>query len=79
MDDCFLVFREKGHIDEFPNLNSRHRHISFTVEHELEDSFPFLDGFCTDVFRKNTYTGLGFNVNYFVPLNFKLNSIPTLS
>ena len=87
VDDCFLVFQEKGHVDKFLNyLNSRHNHISFTVEHEVDNSLPFLDvrvtrsrdGFSTDVFRKDTYTGLGLNFNSFVPSSFKFNSIQTL-
>ena len=32
----------------------------------------------TDVYRKNTYTGLGLNFHSFVPMLFKINSIKTL-
>ena len=87
VDDCFLAFKCKDHVNKFLEyLNSKHRNISFTSELEINNKLPFLDilvtknsGFLsTDVFRKDTYTGLGLNFDSFVPNLFKINSIKTL-
>ena len=87
VDDCFLAFRSKEQADKFLQyLNSKHKNISFTVEHELNQQLPFLDilitreegHLVTDVYRKKTYTGLGLNFHSFVPSLFKINSIKTL-
>ena len=87
MDDTFLLFKEKEHIDEFLNyLNGKHENIKFTKEIETENNLNFLDisikkdhnKFTTSVYRKPTYTGLTMNFNSFSPLNYKLNLIKTL-
>ena len=87
VDDCFLVFNSKVQADKFLEyLNNKHKNISFTAEFEENNNLPFLDilitkekdFLSTDVFRKNTYTGLGLNFHSFVPMLFKTNSIKTL-
>ena len=87
VDDCFLIFKCKTHADLFLNyLNSKHKNITFTVEHEVNNQLPFLDilisknsgKLTTEVFRKDTYTGLGLNYSSFVPSLYKINSIKTL-
>ena len=87
VDDCFLLFKEPNHVDEFLQyVNLKHPNIKFTVERENNDKLPFLDilvhkkhsGFTTSVYRKNTFTNLGQNFMSFVPRIFKLNSISTL-
>ena len=44
VDDIFLLFRSKEHIEKFPlHLNCQHRNIKFTSEIEENNSFSFLD------------------------------------
>ena len=44
VDDTFLLFRSKHHIEKFRNyLNRQHRNIKFTSETENENSVSFLD------------------------------------
>ena len=61
VDDTFLLFRSKHHIEKFQNyLNRQHKNIKFTTETENENSFSFLDikitrdnnKFMTSVYRK---------------------------
>ena len=87
VDDCFLVFKSKVHASKFLEyLNSKHKNISFTSELEHDNKLPFLDilidksnnKLSTDVYRKDTYTGLGLNYLSFIPELFKINSIKTL-
>ena len=87
VDDCFLIFKCKEHSIKFLEyLNKKHKNISFTSELELNNTLPFLDvlitkennSLTTNVFRKDTYTGLGLNFQSFVPNLFKINSIKTL-
>ena len=87
VDDCFLAFRSKEQADNFLQyLNNKHRNISFTVEYEQNQQLAFLDmlitrsegSLVTDVYRKQTFTGLGLNFHSFVPMLFKINSIKTL-
>ena len=87
MDDCFLAFKSMEQAYKFLEyLNNKHSNISFTSEFEDNNNLPFLDilvtkndGFLTtNVFRKETYTGLGLNYDSYVPNLFKINSIKTL-
>ena len=87
VDDCLLVFKSKEHVSRFLDyLNNKHKNISFTSECEQSNQLPFLDIMIdktggiltTDVYRKDTYTGLGLNYFSFVPELFKINSIKTL-
>ena len=87
VDDCFLVFKSKEQADKFLDyLNSKHKNISFTSEYEHNNQLPFLDILIdrtdgiltTDVYRKDTYTGLGLNYFSYVPELFKINSMKTL-
>ena len=44
VDDIFLLFRSKEHIEKFPlHLNCQHCNIKFTSEIEENNSFSFLD------------------------------------
>ena len=91
VDDTFLVFRERGHIDQFCNyLNQQHPNIRFTNEFENNGKLSFLDTnvsrvqrgndttFGFSVFRKLTFTGLGMNFHSYTFQNFKINNIKTL-
>ena len=87
IDDSFLLFREKHHIDLFLNyLNNCHNCIKFTKEVEKENCLNFLDikitknnnKFSTSIYRKPTFTGLTMNFQSFAPLKYKINLIKTL-
>ena len=44
VDDCFLLFRQKSHINLFHQyINQQHNRIQFTCEIENSNSLPFLD------------------------------------
>ena len=91
MDDIFLAFKEKEHVEKFFNyLNSKHQNINFTKELEYGNKLNFLDvtvkkgedehatTFILSIFRKRTFTGLGLNYHSYTFNNFKLNNIWTL-
>jgi len=87
MDDTFILFREQAHAPLFLNyLNKQHQNINFTMECENNNSLPFLDvlitrvdnKFCTSVYRKPTFSGLGISFFSFCSSRFKINSIKTL-
>ena len=63
VDDTFLLFRSKHHIEKFRDyLNRQHKSIKFTSETENENCISFLDikitkdknKFMTSVYRKPT-------------------------
>ena len=91
VDDTFLVFKKREHIDEFCSyLNGKHPNINFTKEYENENKLSFLDmnvnkierggimAFSLNIFRKGTFTGLGLNYHSYTFRNFKINNIKTL-
>ena len=87
VDDCFLVFKcQEDSIKFLEYLNNKHKNIKFTSEQELNNTLPFLDvlitknnnSLTTEVYRKDTFTGLGLNFQSFIPNLFKINSIKTL-
>ena len=44
VDNTFLLFSSELHVIKFLNyMNSKHREIKFTVEHEENNSLSFLD------------------------------------
>ena len=43
VDDIFVLFRSPDDLENFKNLNSKHRNIRFTCEKEQNNSMPFLD------------------------------------
>ena len=71
VDDTFLLFRSKHHIEKFRNyLNRQHKNIKFTSETENENCISFLDikitrennKFMTSVYRKPTFSGVFTNL-----------------
>ena len=74
VDDTFLCFYWKRHIEKFRNyLNRQHKNIRFTSETESENSMSFLDikisrdnnKFKTSVYRKPTFSGVFTNFGSF--------------
>ena len=87
VDDTFLLFRSKHHIEKFRNyLNRQHKNIKFTSETENENSISFLDikitrdnnKFMTSVYRKPTFSGVFTNFESFIPKSYKYNLLFTL-
>ena len=87
VDDTFLIFSDPSHIPLFLTyLNSQHPNINFTYEMEKDCTLNFLDvtinrknnSFCTSVYRKSTFTGLGLRFDSFAPKSYKYNLISCL-
>ena len=87
MDDIFVLFESPSHLPLFVEyLNSKHTNIHFTFEQEVDGKFSFLDisisrennKFVTDVFRKETFSGVYTNFSSFLPDNYKLGLVRTL-
>ena len=87
VDDTFLLFRSKHHIEKFRNyFNRKHKNIKFTSETEDENSILFLDikitrnnnKFITLVYRKPTFSGVFTNFGSFIPNSYKYNLLFTL-
>ena len=87
VDDTFLIFNDASHMPKFLSyLNNKHVNIKFTSESEDNGTISFLDvkvtrgrgSYCTSVYRKPTFTGLGTSYLSFVPSVFKVNAMKTL-
>ena len=87
VDNAFLLFRLKHHIEKFQNyLNRQHKNIRFTSEIEHENSISFLDikiswdnnKFTTSVYRKPTFSGVLTNFGNLIPKSYKHNLLFTL-
>ena len=87
VDDTFLLFRSKYHIEKFQNyLNRQHKNIGFTSETENENSISFFDikitrdnnKFMTSIYCKLTFSGVFINFGSFIPKSYKYNLLFTL-
>ena len=87
VDDTFLLFRYKEHIEKFRlYLNCQHSIIKFTSEIEDNNSISFLDikinrdnnRFLTSVYRKPTFSGAFTNFDSYIPLSYKSGLISSL-
>ena len=83
VDDTFLLFRSKDHIEKFRcYLNCQHP----TSEIEENNSISFLDikiasvnnSFSTSIYRKVTFSGVFTNLESFIPVSYKSNLTFTL-
>ena len=86
VDDTFLLFRSKDHIEKFQvYLNCEHPN-KFTSEIEENNSISFLDikvnrannSFSANIYRKVTFNGDFSNFESFIPISYNSNSILTL-
>ena len=67
-------------------MNSKHKNISFSYETEKDGAMPFLDvnifrekgKFVTNVYRKETFTGVYTNFSSFIPSEYKFGLPYTL-
>ena len=88
VDDCFAMFDDKRDAQEFlGKLNQLNPALEFTVEHEENQTLPFLDvnvhkerngAFSTSIYRKPTFAGQYQHWNSFCPIQRKLNLIDLL-
>lgn len=48
VDDCFLMFKDKRHVDLFLNfLSAKHSNTEFAAEYEEKNSLNYLDVYIT--------------------------------
>ena len=87
VDDTFCIFENNTQAQCFLQyLNRQHPNILFTHENEDNNSLPFLDvlvmhsdyGFSTNLYRKETFTGLYTNFESLSPIQYKVNLIAVL-
>ena len=87
VDDIFLLFKRPEHFKSFVDyMNSKHKNINFSFEIEKDEQMPFLnvnvfreDGkFVTNVYRKETFTGVYINFFSFIPLRHKFGLVYAL-
>ena len=87
VDDVFLLFRSKDHIEKFRNyVSKQHKNIKFTSEIEENGSLSFLDikiscqnnKFVTSVYHKSTFSVVFTNFEGFVPDIYKRGLVETL-
>ena len=87
VDDIFVFFKRPEHVKSFVDyMNSKHKNINFSFETKKDEQMPFLDvnvfrengKFVTNVYRKETFTGVYTNVSSFVPLEHKFGLVYTL-
>ena len=78
--DIFVLFKRPEHVKPFVDyMNSKHKNINFSFEMEKDGQMPFLDvnvfrengKFLTNVYRKETFTGIYTNLPCFIPLEPK--------
>ena len=88
VDDIFVMCATPGlTISILDHLNTLHRNIKFTIEHEKDDQLPFLDvnlfrrpdgSICRGIYRKKTWTGQFMHFKSFVPIAYKRAIVRTL-
>ena len=87
VDDIFVLFKRPEHVKPFVDyMNSKHKNINFSFETEKDEQMPFLDvnvfrengKFVTNVYRKETFTGVYTNFSSFIPLEHKFGLVYTL-
>ena len=79
VDDTFLLFHSKHHIETFRNyLNRQHKNFRFTSEIENENSISFLDINISRDNSKPTFSGVFTNFGSFIPKSYKYNLLFTL-
>ena len=74
------MFKRPEHVKSFVDyMNSKHKNINFSFETEKDEQIPFLDvnvfrengKLVTNVYRKETFTGVCTNFSSFIPLEHK--------
>ena len=74
------LFKRPEHVKAFIDyMNSKHKNINFSFKIEKDGQMPFLDvnvfcengKFVTNVYRKETFTGIYNNLPCFIPIEPK--------
>ena len=82
--DIFVLFKRPGHVKPFVDyMNSKHKKINFSFETKKDEQMPFLDvkvfcengPFVTNVYRKETFTGVYTKFSSFIPLEHKFGLV----
>ena len=85
--DIFVLFKRPEHVKPFVDyMNSKHKSINFSFETKKDDQMPFLNvnvfrenrKFVTNVYGKETFTGVYTNFSSFIPLEHKFRLVYTL-
>ena len=86
VDDIFVLLKRPEDVKPFVDyMNSKHKNINFSFETE-KDEMPSLDfnvfrengKFVTNIYRKETFTGVYTNFSSFIPLQHKFGLVYTL-
>ena len=87
VDDIIVLLKRSEHVKPFVDyVNSKHKNINFSYETEKDEQMPFLDvnvfrengKFVTNVYRKETFTGVYTNLFSFILLEHKFGLVYTL-
>ena len=89
VDDTLAVFKNRNDALKFLKyLNSLHKNLEFTIEHECDDKIPFLDLLIIRnrdnniidlaVYWKPIHSGVFTNFISFIPFQFKMGLVRTL-
>ena len=83
VDDIFVTFNSHEQLKKFVEyMNTKHPNIKFTFEHELNNTFSFLDVKISlenhTVYRKPTFSGVFANFKSFIPTFQKFGLVYTL-
>ena len=83
----FVLFRRTEQVKPFVDyMNSKHKNINFSFEMKKDGQLLFLEfnvfrgngKFVTNVYRKETFTGVYTNFSSFLPLEYKSGLVYTL-
>ena len=86
-EDIFALFERPEHVKPIVDyMNSKHKNISFSFETEKDEQMTFLDvnvfgengKFVSNVYRKETFTGVYTNFSSFIPSEHKFGLVYTL-
>ena len=85
--DIFVLFKRPEHVKSFVDyMNMKHKNINFSFETKKDGQMPFLDVTAflengksvTNVYIKETFTGVYTNFFVFIPLEHKFGLVYTL-
>ena len=87
VDDIFVLFDCKEKCNSFCQyINTKHPNLKFKAEYEQDNTISFLDvlierqqeNFTTNIYRKDTFSGVFSNYNSFIPKSYKYGLILSL-
>ena len=84
IDDIFVLFNGPEYVKLYVDyMNSKHENITFSFKTEKVEQMSFLDvtvfrengKFVTNVYKKETFTGVYTNFSSFIPLEHKFGLV----